>query len=136
MRRLFAIALAAVLPCIALCAYANVPYALNLLDEYPEFGSNPPPDICEGEVRSPCVVRATVLYAPVTNIETVRNKLSPEAWSALRRAAPGAQEVWLFNVCMDKLPQYPNCFAVFGVATLSKQRATVYAFFKPKVYPD
>ena len=136
MSRLFAMFLAAVLACMALCAYASAPYALNLLEEYPEFGSNPPPDICEGEMRNPCVLRATVLYAPVTNIETVRAKLSPEAWSALQRAAPGAQEVWLFNVCMDKLRQTPNCFAVFGVAALRKNRVTFYAFFKPKVYPD
>ena len=136
MRRLVAIFSAAVLPWMALCAYANVPYALNLLDEYPEFGTIPPPDICEREARNPCVMSTAVLYMPVTNIESVRSKLSPAAWSALQRAAPQGQEVWLFNVCMDQSRHTSNCFAVFGVAVLSKNRVTFYTFFKPKTYPD
>ena len=135
MRKLVAI-LSAAIPCAALCGQGNVPYALSLLDKYPEFGSIPPPDICAGDVRSPCAVRNAVLYQPVTDLATLRNKLSPEALSALQRAAPQGQEVWLFSVCMDKMRENPNCFAVYGVEVAVRNRVIFYAFFKPKTYPD
>ena len=69
---------------MALCAYASVPYALNLLDQYPEFGTSLSPDICEGEVRNPCEMSTAVLYMPVTNIESIRGKLSPIPSSSQR----------------------------------------------------
>ena len=121
---------------LASAATPHAPYALNLLDEYAEYGSNPPPDICEQAKRNPCALRRAIMYWPVTNVETMRTKLNVAAWSALKRAAPDGQEIWVFSVCMDKMSQHPNCFGVYGVAVLSQERVVFYSFFKPKTYPD
>lgn len=117
-------------------AAPTAPYALSLLEEYAEYGSNPPPDICERENRNPCVMRRTVMYSPLANIESVRSKLNDAAWAALERATSEGQEIWVFNVCMDKWSVHPNCFSVFGVTVLNKQRVVFYSFFKPKTYPN
>lgn len=103
-------------------------YGLDIRNSSPEYGENPPGELCQAGKTDPCEMNNGLLTFPVTQLSDTRPSLSMSAWYALKRNASRGQEIWEFNLCQEYYMKNIVCVETRGYVVLKNYNVVFYTF--------